>query len=183
VDNERLTELLRAVSFSADLPDEALRKLAGISHAHIFPAGSILFEERTQNKNLYLIWSGRVALDMNVPGHGNVRVLSLGPGDMVAWSAVLDQGEMTASAVATEDTEVVALPADKLLAQCQADPQLGYEIMLRIARQLARRLLATRVHFLELIAQQPVPSTSGRDGDAVQPSTVLLAGGSTQKSR
>jgi CRP-like cAMP-binding protein len=180
MDTRRLTELLRAVSFSSDLPDEMLGKLAGISQARIFPAGSILFEERTRNNNLYLIWSGRVALDMDVPGHGGVRVLSLGPGDMVGWSAVLDEGEMTASAVATEDTEVVALAADKLLAQCQADPQLGYEIMLRVARQLAHRLLATRVHFLELIDQGPVPSASCCGGDVKQPSTTPFAGPSTQ---
>jgi CRP-like cAMP-binding protein len=176
MDSKRLTELLRAVSFSSDLSDEMLRKLAGISQARIFPAGSILFEEHTQNKNLYLIWSGRVALDMHVPGYGGARVLSLGPGDMIGWSAVLDEGEMTASAVATEDTEVVALPADKLLAQCQADPQLGYEIMRRVARQLARRLLATRVQFLELIAQRPVPSASCRGGEGEQPSTTPLTG-------
>ena len=183
MESKRLTELLRAVSFSADLPDEMLRKLAGISHAHIFPAGRILFEERSQNKDLDLIWSGRVALDMQVPGHGNERVLSLGPGDLVAWSAVLDQGEMTASAVATEDTEVVALPADKLLAQCQADPQLGYEIMLRIARQLARRLLATRVHFLQLIAEGSIPSASCCGGDVEQTSANLAAAHSTHKPK
>jgi CRP/FNR family transcriptional regulator, cyclic AMP receptor protein len=104
-----------------------------------------------------------------------VRVLSLGPGDMVAWSAVLNEGEMTASAVAAEDTEVVALAADKLLAQCHADPQLGYEIMLGIARQLACRLLATRVQFLELIAQLPVPSASWR-GEVERSSTTPSTG-------
>src|SRR6188768_1026197 len=112
---ERLSKLLRDISFSADLPDELLRKLAAISHVREFPKGAILFEEGTCNNDLYLIWSGRVALDMNVPSDGNVRILLLGPGDLVGWSAVLEVSEMTASAVATEDTEVVAVPADLLL--------------------------------------------------------------------
>jgi CRP/FNR family transcriptional regulator, cyclic AMP receptor protein len=152
--NEQLLKLLRGVSFSADLPDELLRKLAAISHMQELPKGTILFEEGARNTDLYLIWSGRVALDMNVPGHGNVRILSLGPGDMVGWSAILEVGEMTASAVVTEDCDVVAVPADHLLRECQNDSALGYEIMRRMAQQLARRLLATRMQLLELIQSQ-----------------------------
>jgi CRP-like cAMP-binding protein len=147
---ERLTALLRKVSFSADLPEELLEKLAGISRAREFVAGAILFEEGARNNDLYLIWSGRVALDINVPNHGSVRILSLGPGDMVGWSAVLEHGEMTGSVTAIEDTEVVAVPADQLVVECQKDPALGYEIMRRIAQQLARRLLSTRLQLLEL---------------------------------
>jgi CRP/FNR family transcriptional regulator, cyclic AMP receptor protein len=154
METKRLAKLLQGVSFSADLPDEMVRTLATISQTRVFPAGTILFEEGAPNHELYLVWSGRVALDMHIPGHGNVRLLCLGPGDMVAWSAVLEEGEMTASAVATENTEVVALPADKLLAACERDHHLGYEVMRRMARQLARRLLATRLQLLELTAKQ-----------------------------
>jgi CRP/FNR family cyclic AMP-dependent transcriptional regulator len=149
---EQLAKRLRALSFSADLSDEMLVRLAGISQSRSYPAGGILFEERTHNANLYLIWSGKVGLDMAVPGQGSVRVLILGPGELVGWSAVLDSGDMTASAVALESTDLVALPAAKLLELCQRDCQLGYAIMQRIARQLARRLLATRLHFLNLVA-------------------------------
>jgi CRP-like cAMP-binding protein len=98
---------------------------------------------------------------MNVPEHGTVRILSLGPGDMVGWSAaVLELGEMTASAAAIEDTEVVALPADQLLRDCKRNPALGYEMMRRMAQQLARRLLATRLQLLELVSAQRAESTS-----------------------
>ena len=172
--HERLTELLKGVSFSADLPDETLRKLARISRVRSFPAGAILVEEGTHNNDVYLIWSGRVALDVQVPGHGNVRILSLSPGDVVAWSALLELGEMTASAVATEDTETVAFPADQLLRECQKDHEVGYEIMRRMARQLARRLLATRCQLADLIAREPA-SSSPCDSPQAEPPTLQSA--------
>lgn len=150
-----LTKMLGGIAFAADLPDELIERLARIAHVRSYAAGDILFEEGTVNHELLLLWSGRVALDMSVPGHGNVRVLCLGPGDMAAWSAVLEQGQMTASAVATDDTVVVALPADRLAAECTADPRLGYEVMYRLARQVARRLLATRLQLVELLAATP----------------------------
>jgi CRP-like cAMP-binding protein len=157
--HEKLTELLKGVSFSADLPDEMLRKLARISQERSFPAGTILFEEGTHNNDMYLIWSGRVALDMQIPGHGNVRILSLGPGDVVAWSALLELGEMTASAVTTEECETVVFPADLLLKECRKDHEIGYEIMRRMARQLARRLLATRLQLADLLARETTASS------------------------
>ena len=153
METKRLAELLRHVSFSADLPDEVVRELAKISRTVSFPAGAILFEEGAQIRDIYVIWSGRVALDVHVPEHGNIRILCLGPGDLVGCSTVLDQGEMTASAAAIEATETVALPADKLLAMCEKDNRLGYEMMRRMAQQLDRRLLATRLELLEIIAQ------------------------------
>lgn len=167
--HEKLTELLKGVSFSADLPDEILRKLARISRVRSFPAGAILFEEGTHNNDMYLIWSGRVALDMQVPGHGNVRILSLFPGDVVAWSALLERGEMTASAVATEDTETVAFPADQLLKECQKDHEIGYEIMRRMAGQLARRLLATRLQLADLLAREAAPSSPSNSPTVPRP--------------
>jgi CRP/FNR family cyclic AMP-dependent transcriptional regulator len=159
MNSEQLTQRLSTLSFTADLSDQMLKSLASISRAVSYPAGGIVFEERTQHRNLYLIWSGKVALDMEVPGHGNARVLTLGPGDLVGWSAVLDAGEMTASAVALENTELVVLPADKLRDVCHRDSQLGYAIMLRIARQLARRLLATRLNLLNLLEQGNSPAS------------------------
>jgi CRP-like cAMP-binding protein len=161
MNSDQLAQRLSTLSFSADLSDQMLKSLASISQAVSYPAGGIVFEERTQHRNLYLIWSGKVALDMEVPGHGNTRVLMLGPGELVGWSAVLDAGEMTASAVAIENTELVMLAADELRELCQKDSQLGYSIMLRIARQLARRLLATRLHLLNLLEQGNSPASDG----------------------
>lgn len=145
-----LTELLAKIPFSADLPDEMLRNLCCVSHIRSFQRGDILFEQGTRNTELFLIWSGAVALDMNVPGQGNQRILNLGPGDLVAWSALLDAGLMTTSAVALDDTVVVAIPGDRLRAECEKDPALGYQIMRRVSEQLAARLTATRRQLLAL---------------------------------
>ncbi len=151
MNTHKMRDTLGRISFSADLSDDMLNRLAGIAQGKSFPAGSILFEEGTKVNDLYMICGGRVALDMN-RGPGTVRVLTLGPGDLIAWSSALESGIMTTSAVALEDTEVIAVPAAKLLAECERDHELGYEIMRRLAGQLARRLIATRIQLAERAA-------------------------------
>ena len=85
-----------------------------------------------------------------MPTRGGVRILSVGPGDMIAWSALLGDGRMTASAVAIEDTEVVAIPAADALALSETHPEFGYYLMQRVANALANRLVATRLQLLDL---------------------------------
>ena len=92
-------------------------------------------------------------LQMRVPGRDDVRILSLGPGDMVAWSALLTGGRMTASAVALEDTEVVSVSARDVLAICESNHSFGYHVMRQMGQALADRLLATRLQLLDLFAE------------------------------
>ena len=102
MNQQTLAQVLGKLRFSAALPAEAVGLLAAAASLRGFPAGTELFRENSQNNELMIISIGRVALDMYVPGRGNVRLLSLGPGDVVAWSALLSGGRMTTSATALE---------------------------------------------------------------------------------
>ena len=93
---------------------------------------------------------GRVALEMNVPARGPVPILSLGPGDLVGWSALIGGGRMTATARATEDSEVVACAAKPLLEVCGRNAEVGYVLMRQLAVALSMRLVATRLQLLDL---------------------------------
>jgi CRP-like cAMP-binding protein len=148
-----LAQVLGQLRFSAPLPAEAVGHLAAAASLRGFPGGTELFRENSQNNELMIISIGRVALDMYVPGRGNVRILSLGPGDVVAWSALLGGGRMTTSAQALEDTQVVAIAADVILSVCESNHTFGYQLMRRVASSLGERLLATRLQLLDLFSE------------------------------
>jgi CRP/FNR family transcriptional regulator, cyclic AMP receptor protein len=112
---------------------------------------------------LYLVRHGRVALEMHVPQRGAVRILTTGPGEMVGWSALLDQGRMTTSALATEDTELVVVPADRLKELCESNSKFGYHLMKRMADALSKRLVATRLQLLDLFADTTAGAHSERN--------------------
>ena len=155
MDTDRLKELLSELQFAASLPPKALEQLAVTSQVRDFAAGSVLFKEGSESHDLYLIAAGQVALDMNVPGRGSVRILTLGAGDMVGWSAVLAEGRMTATALAVTQTRAVVASGEKLLELCESDHEVGYQLMRRMATALSRRLVATRLQLLDLFSDDP----------------------------
>jgi CRP/FNR family transcriptional regulator, cyclic AMP receptor protein len=163
VDTPSLTQVLGTLHFSETLPDRVLERLAQLATVRGFPSDAVLFREGARNEQLMIIASGRVALDMHVPGRGDVRILSLGPGDMVAWSALLGSGQMTASAVALEDTQLICMPGVEVLAICQADSAIGYHLMSKVGHALGNRLVATRLQLLDLFAESRPRVPQGPD--------------------
>jgi CRP/FNR family cyclic AMP-dependent transcriptional regulator len=156
---QTLTNVLAKLRFSEALPESMLARIAALAELLGFPAETLLFREGAQNDKLMIITVGRVALAMQVQGRGEVRIMTLGPGDIVAWSALLGGGRMTTSAVALEDTQVVAIRASDLLPLCQSDPAFGYHLMRQVAQVLANRLVATRLQLLDLFAEPVVPQS------------------------
>lgn len=154
-EQDNVTSVLETLQFSASLSDAHLEELAAMGVVREFPTGAVLFHENSLNDELMIVISGSVALEINVAGRGNVRILSLGPGEMVAWSAILGGGRMTTSAVAQQDSQVVAISARKVLARCESDHAFGYHIMRRVADSLANRLVATRLQLLDVFGAEP----------------------------
>ena len=89
---------------------------------------------------------------------GGLPVLTLEAGDLLGWSGLVDSTQVTATAIAVQDTRAIALPADRLKALCQEDHDIGYEIMRRVAVALSRRLVATRLQLLDMFADSNVAS-------------------------
>ena len=150
-----IRQVLKELAFSAELPDHVLDPIVEAAVVVDYPRGAVLFREGSENHNLYLICEGSVVLEMCVPARGCGRRLSLGPGDMVAWSALLGDGQMTSSALVTEDTQCIAISAKKLRALCESNHELGFYLMQRMALTLSRRLLATRIQLLDVFASEP----------------------------
>lgn len=155
-------DALRGLQFLQALPPAVLDRIAGLATVRTYAAGQYLFREGAGHGELLIIASGHVALEVRVPTRGDVRILSLGPGDMIAWSALLGDGRMTTSAVAVDDAEVIAIRAVDALALCEADPAFGYCLMQRVADALANRLVATRLQLLDLygVGSSAVVSTA-----------------------
>lgn len=148
-----ILSILRSVKLLQGISENHLHQLAASAVAQHYAPGSTLFQENAVHHTFYLIVEGTVALDIHIPRRGTKRVLSVGPGEILAWSAILGNGVMTTSAVTTAATSLIAWPAQKLLALCQADHEIGFLFMQRIAQALSRRLTATRLQLLDMYAE------------------------------
>ena len=155
-----LLEGLRTQRFCAELSDVTARKLAELLAPQQYAAGTVIFEEGAVNPWLYLILEGEVALEMCIPARGCTRILTLGSGDLLAWSSVLGGGRMTAGAHALTDVRMLVAPAQAILDLCAADPTFGFEFFQSVAAALSKRLVATRLQLLDLYGDSPATQTA-----------------------
>ncbi|MCA9026908.1 MAG: cyclic nucleotide-binding domain-containing protein [Planctomycetaceae bacterium] len=148
--SQTLNSKLSSLQFTSQLPQTAREALAGIASERAFGKGEVLCREGEGCEELFLINKGHVGLDMLVPGRGQVRVMTLGPGDVLAWSALIGNQGATATGVALDDVETVVFPDDALLDLCQVNSEVGYPLMRELAKAISRRLVASRLQLLDL---------------------------------
>lgn len=153
-----LIDELGELRFTAGLSSRTIADLAGIARRCEFPGGEIVFREGDACRELFLVSTGHVALDMQVPPRGTVRILTVGAGEMLGWSTLIGNGHMTTSATAVDRVSAIAISGPALQSLCDKDPELGYQMMRNMAIALSRRLLATRLQLLDLFSHDALPA-------------------------
>lgn len=134
-----------------------IEKIVDAARVVELSVGQLLFREGQIDKHLYVLIDGQVDLIMQVRHRGSQRILSLGQGDLIAWSSLLGSGVMTCSALGLRDSRLIAIDADLIADRMERDVDFGYHMMRMVAMALAQRLTATRLQLLDLFAPA-VPS-------------------------
>lgn len=148
--NPSLAEELCDLQFASGWSNGIVTELAAISQYVEFTTGTTIFQQGAVNHELFLLCSGRVGLDMYIPARGAVRILTLFRGELLAWSSLVGDGHMTATATALEAVRAIAVNGSQLMALCDKRHDIGYQVMQRLAWALAHRLTATRLQLLDL---------------------------------
>jgi CRP/FNR family cyclic AMP-dependent transcriptional regulator len=139
--------------FLSGLTDAQRATLAGDGSAVRFAGGSRIFEEGGIADRFWLVDSGRIALDMRVPGRGEQVVETLGGRTVLGWSWLTPPYRWHFGAIAREDSEAVVFNAASVRRRCQNDPALGFAILTCFTPVIVDRLQATRVRLLDLYGQ------------------------------
>jgi CRP/FNR family transcriptional regulator, cyclic AMP receptor protein len=138
--------------FVRGLPASHIARLAARADRVDIEAGRRIFDEDTVARGLWLICSGRVALDLQVPGRQRVVVETLGPGDELGLSWLAPVPRWQFGAVAEAPVTAYALPTEAVLALSEADHELGYQVSRRLLTTAISRLHAARIRILDLYA-------------------------------
>jgi len=92
--------------------------------------------------------AGRVALEVNKPG-ARVTIQTVGESEIVGASWLVPPYRRGLSARAVELTRALSFDAACLRGKCEADHDLGYEMMKRFLPVLIQRLRAARLQIRE----------------------------------
>jgi CRP/FNR family cyclic AMP-dependent transcriptional regulator len=144
--------------FVADFLPAHKARLAALAKEVRFDAGQVIFREGDDYSILYLLGTGMIALELEVPGHV-LRVQTLYAGEVFDWSALLPHAGKHFQARALDPVTALAFEGDELLASFESDPEFGLAFMLRLMGVVSERLRATRLQLLDMYS--PVAKRAG----------------------
>lgn len=140
--------------FGASLPAETQARLAALGHIRQFPVATELLHEGEIAEEFEILINGRIALRMLVPERGMVTILTVEPGDVIGWSAIVPPHRSTSTVVAIEPAEALMFDGAQLRAALRADHALAATLYPRVLQSVSRRLSATRLQLLDLFARE-----------------------------
>jgi CRP-like cAMP-binding protein len=145
-----LSAILHTHPFISDLDEKYMQTLIGCASNVLFKEGEYLFREGEAATKLYLIRTGRVALELHAGERGNMRVQTIGPGEILGWSWLIYPYRWHFDACAVDEVRAFALDGKCLRTKCERDRDFGYEMLKRLAQVLESRLSATRLQILDM---------------------------------
>lgn len=155
--------LLEGQHFLKGMEKEHLEIIADCASYVRFRKGEFLFHEGEYARRFYIISSGKVAIEIFAPGRGPVMIETLEDGDVLGWSWLFEPYRWHFDALAQTDITAVAFDALCLRGKCDANHDLGYEMVKRFSQIIMERLQATRLALIDVYGAQheyPAPATS-----------------------
>ena len=145
-----LDRIVREHPFFAGLSEDRIQLVAGCARNVRFEPGQYLFRTNEAADEFYLLRHGRVALELTSPGRGQVTFETAMPGQIVGLGWLIPPYRRTSDARAVELVRAISMDAKCLRGKCDADHDLGYEMMLRFVPQLVERLYQARLQILDV---------------------------------
>ncbi|MBV9095888.1 MAG: cyclic nucleotide-binding domain-containing protein, partial [Streptosporangiaceae bacterium] len=142
--------LLGGHPFFAGLGVDAMELIAGCASNVHFHDGDYIFREGEGANRFYVIRRGRVALEIRSPGQGPLLIDTVDEGEVLGWSWLVAPHRYFFDARAVTPVGATALDGACLRGKCEADPELGYELLKRVTAELYKRLQSSRIRLLDL---------------------------------
>jgi CRP/FNR family cyclic AMP-dependent transcriptional regulator len=145
---EMTASTLASQRFLNGMRPEHLDALAETASEVMFPAGHRIFTDGGYAGSFWLIESGSVILDVQVPGQGPTVIGTIGMGGILGWSWLVPACQWSFGAVCVTEVRAIQFNAAAVREHCADDPELGDELTRRFLPVLAGRLQYTRARLI-----------------------------------
>jgi CRP-like cAMP-binding protein len=149
--SSKLLALTAQQPFFKGLDERLIELLADSILEMHFKPGAWIYQQGESANRFYLILEGKVLIESEVRDRGVLPIRTLGPGDDLGWAWLFPPYYMHFSACAVEPTRTIFIYGTRLREKCDANHELGYQLMKRVAEVVVRNLNATQQRLLEHI--------------------------------
>ncbi|MBW2055407.1 MAG: cyclic nucleotide-binding domain-containing protein [Deltaproteobacteria bacterium] len=132
--------------------EKQLAELAEITETKTFEKGAHVYERGKRADNIFVVINGLVSLNRFVPGEKiGISFEKRERGELFGTACFMKPQEYTLTAVCLENSEVMAIDADKLLTLCDTDPELGYKFLKEVAKVYFERYKLAKRQIHEMV--------------------------------
>ncbi|WP_457599925.1 Crp/Fnr family transcriptional regulator [Hydrogenivirga sp.] len=134
----RLLDFLRKSVLFQNLPESDLRKISLRFETIDLPMGEVLFYEKDNSSDMYLVLEGKVRASL-FDEQGNELVLAeLGPGEFLGEMSMIDQLPRSATVIAEEPTRLATLSREAFLKILRENPDIAINVIRALVARLRR---------------------------------------------
>ncbi len=131
-----VVELLRRVPLFSELSDPELEQIAQVAIPRSYPNDTRVFHEGDPGDACFIVRTGSCRVTREHPDGRAITLANLGPGAIFGELAMLDGEARSASVEATEDTDLLALPASDMRALIREHPGMAEKLVVALTRRL-----------------------------------------------
>ena len=143
---ETITELLGSHPFFAGLSPSAVELIAGCASSVHFAEGDHIFDEGEPASLFYAIRDGGVALVVHSRAKGPVVIDTMNEGEVFGWSWLVPPFCYFSAARAVTPVSAIALDGACLRGKCEADTELGYQLLKRVVTVMHHHMPVSYTH-------------------------------------
>jgi len=157
---EGIFALLKQVPIFSDLTARELVEIEKIVHRRKYKKGELIICKGDPGLGMYIVVEGSVEIVDEDKKAGQRRLASLTKGSFFGDLALLDESPRSASATASEDSEIIGFFRPEFLDLISRKPKLGLKVVLALARVVGERLRRTN----ELLIKIPEEKGTSSNG-------------------
>lgn len=148
----------------ATMPRAARSKILAMATRATFPAGTEIMGEGDHVGWFGIVASGRIALQLGVPGRGQVTLETVEVGELFGLSALVPPHKATTTVTAVGDVDALMVDASAIRSLFEQDCEFAASVYFAVARALLGRLDAAHEALIDLSggASSTVPQSGAR---------------------
>lgn len=131
-----LVNILRNTSLFAALEDDELAMISSLIDTRHFSKGQIIFTRGDVGDSLYIVRDGQVEVSSDSTEGTKIVFAEYPPGEVFGEISLLDGGPRTATAVATEDSDLLIFDRTDVLALVTKHPDAALDLLAVMGRKL-----------------------------------------------
>jgi CRP/FNR family transcriptional regulator, cyclic AMP receptor protein len=145
------TELhLRDHPFFQGIAPEFAERLQRHATERSFAAGEYLFQEGEPAMAFYLLFAGKVALEIAAPDRPRVTIETVGAREVLGWSWLVPPHRWRFDARAVKETRALVVDGRRILETLEDRPEDGYRFLMHLVPVIADRLDMAQIRALDI---------------------------------